>query len=192
MIVDREPEVVHGNPFVARDPLLQKRANLDRPRLTRRENLDDLLKRLARVDDVLDDDDLLAGDVGGKVPQQANVAGGLGPLPVGGNLQEVERDGSLLELLGEIAKEEDRSLQDPDQKNRTAFLISLDLRREARDSIFERFRIDQGAAELHGLEASVWGRRIAASACFRRKRPQKRGKPGARIEAPGRLQSNVS
>src|SRR5215831_9615989 len=82
MVVDREPEIIDGDALVVRYFLFQERADLHGTRLPGREDLNDLLERPPGVDDVLDDDDVPASDVGGEVPQKPNVPRGFGARPV--------------------------------------------------------------------------------------------------------------
>ena len=79
------------------------------------------------------------------------------PGAVRGDLEEVERDGGLLELLGEVAEEEDGALEDPDEQRRPAGLVAVDLRGEPGDSLLQGRLVDQRSPELHGGTAAGAG-----------------------------------
>ncbi len=54
------------------------------------------------------------------------------------------RDGGL-EPLGEVAQEEDRALQDPDQEQGSAVLVPVDLRRQAIHAFLQRRGVDESS-----------------------------------------------
>jgi hypothetical protein len=156
VVVDGEAQIVHRDLEGARDAFLQERADLHGPRLARAEDLDDLLQRPAGVHDVFDDDDILPRHVRREVPEQAHVARRAGARTVGRDLEKIERH-RRLQPLGQIAEEEDRSLEDSDEQRRTPLLVPVELAREALDPVAQRRRVDQGAAELHRVPEGAIG-----------------------------------
>src|SRR5437870_7312296 len=149
MVIDREAEVIDRNVLVAGYPLLQQSADLDGLGMPGAQDLDDLVQGPPGIHNVLDDHDIAAGDVGRQVANQPDVARGLRPRPVGGDLEKIQRNRGGPQLFGEVAEEEDGTLQDPDEQDRTPVLVAVDLRSEAGNALFESPGVDQGWSEFH-------------------------------------------
>src|SRR5450759_3677959 len=122
---DREAEELDRDVPVLREVLLEQRGDPHGPRLPRREEIEDLPERQPRVDDVLEQQDVLSGDVHREVADQLDVPARAGA-GVGADLQEVDDDGGL-EPLEEVGEEEDRPFEDDHGGDLTSLVAAVDL-----------------------------------------------------------------
>ncbi len=131
-VCDLETEVVHGHRLRAGDPLAKERADFERPRVARAKQIEDLPKRSARIDDVLDDDHVAAADIRRQVADETDFPRGARPRPVGRDAEKIKRD-RRADSAREIAEEEHRPLENADEKSGPAAEIAVDRARQARD-----------------------------------------------------------
>src|SRR5256886_6489060 len=163
---DPEPDVAQVE-VVALEPFLQEqRAHLERRRPARREVLPQVGQREAGVDDVLDDQDVAAGEVDLEVLLDANDAAGAGGGPVGRHSHEVELDGQV-DGSGEVAHEYERALEHPYEQRRMVGVVGGDLLAELGDALLELLGADYYPPEMrvfHRLPCPASPRELAGHA----------------------------
>ena len=99
--------------------------------IARTQVLAKVVEREPRVDDVLDDQDVAAGQVDVEVLDDPHHTAGLGGRPVGGDRHEVDLDGQL-DGPHQVRHEVDRTLQHADQQRRIRGVVLGDLGVRAR------------------------------------------------------------
>src|ERR1700730_2440958 len=163
---DPKPDVAQVE-VVALEPFLQEQsAHLDRRRPARRQVLPQVRQREAGVDDVLDDQDVAAGEVDLEVLLDADDAAGTGGGPVGRHRHEGELDGQV-DGAGKVAHEDERALEDPDEQRRMTGVVGGDLLAELGDALLELFGADHyppAMRVLHRLPCPASPRELAGHA----------------------------
>ncbi len=129
-VFDLETEVVHGHRLRARDSLAQKSADLQRPRVARAQELEDLPKGSSGIDDVFHHDHIPARDVLRQVADEPNLSRGTGARPVRRDSEEIQRD-RRPDSPREVAQKEDRPLENADEKGGPAAEIPVDRSRQS-------------------------------------------------------------
>ena len=114
--------------------------------MARQEVVVEITKGETRVDDVLDDDHVAAGNVGVEVLHDAHDAAGGGGLPVGGDRHEVHLEGAV-NGAGQVAHENDGTLEDTNQQRGAAGIVRGDLRAHLRDALGDGGLADDDVAE---------------------------------------------
>ena len=92
----------------------------------------------AGVNDVLDDQDILAHEVRVQVLEDADNPRGLGAGAVGGNSHPVHGDVAV-ECPGEVCHDHHRPLEHTNNEDFTAFVVLVDLRSEFGDPVLDLF-----------------------------------------------------
>ena len=160
-------EVVHQPPVRA----VEERRGRERPRPAELEGADEVVQRQARVDHVLDDDDVAAVDAGVEVLQEADpaVAAGLGVRAVPGELDEVEGVGDLRRAR-EVGDEDDARLQRRDEDRLVVRVVARELGTQlayARRNLL-RGEVDLADPRIELQEASFRPYRCARRSMSRR------------------------
>src|SRR5205823_2428692 len=104
----------------------QQRTDLQRARVPPAQVPQEVVQGEPRVDDVLDDQDVLSLDRRVEVLQDPHHPGGIGQRAIAGHRHEVELAGQV-DRAHQVGQEEDRSLQDPEQQDLTAAVVAADL-----------------------------------------------------------------
>ena len=139
---DLEAHVAHGHVDLAPLRLRQKRAHLEARRLARLEIAHQIGERQARVDDVLDDEDVPALDVDVEVLENPHNSRGVGRRAVARDGHEVDL-ARHRQMAHEVGQEEDGALEDADEEQVAACVVGGDLRAELGDPPLERRLLDQ-------------------------------------------------
>ena len=132
-IRDLEADVAHRNLDLAARRLRQEGADLERRGAARGEVPHEVGERQARVDDVLDDEDVAALERRVEVLEDAHDAGGVGGGAVARDRHEVHLAGHP-ELAHQVGDEEDRAFEDADEEQLLACVVGGDLRRKLGDA----------------------------------------------------------
>jgi hypothetical protein len=111
---------------------VEQRAGGDLPRPAELERLDEVVERQARVDDVLDDEDVAAGDRQVEVLDQADLRPAAERPVVAREDDEVERV-RFVERPGEVGEEDEGALEDGDQDGVATGVVGRDLRSQLGD-----------------------------------------------------------
>ena len=113
MVVDGEADVVNGDINLPARRLAQQARRAQRPRVAGAQDLLQVGERQPGVDDVLDDQHVLAVERRVQVLQQPDFTGTRRPLRVAGHGHEVHRDAAVHEA-DQVRHEHERALQHRD------------------------------------------------------------------------------
>src|SRR5829696_8018518 len=143
---DLEPHVAGAELHPAALGLREQRAHLERAGSARAEVAQQVLQRQARVDDVLDDEDVATLDRGVEVLEDADDPRGLRRRAIGGDGHEVDlaRD---VERPHEIRQEEDGALEHADEERLAALVVLRDLSAQLSDATGQLVGLDQDLAD---------------------------------------------
>src|SRR3954471_10508015 len=127
LVGDVEAEVADVEVHLLDAFLAQERGDLERGGLASGEVPQQVFERQARVDDVLDDQDVEVAEVVIEVLEDAHDAGGLGGRAVGRDRHEVELQRQV-DVPREIGHHDERALQDTDEEQAPVAVVDRDLR----------------------------------------------------------------
>src|SRR3990172_1624063 len=119
-----------------------ERAHVERGRLARLERAQEVREREARVDDILDDEDVPSLDRDVEVLENAHDARGVDPGAVARHGHEVDLAGDV-DRAHEVGHEEDGALEHADEEEVAAAVVPADLGAELGDPRLERRLVDQ-------------------------------------------------
>src|SRR6266480_547924 len=180
-----EADIADGNLDLPAVGFCQERADLQGCGLAGLEVPHQVRERQAGVDDVLDHEHVAPLDVDVEILQDPDDSRGVGRCAVARDRHEVDLAGDR-QLAHQVGHEEDGPLEDADQQQVAARVISGDLRAELGDPGAQRLFVDQdladGAFELslrHARPSPRDARRLLG-----RQRPRRRALRGAMPRAP--------
>ncbi len=153
LVLDREAQIVDLHADAGSRGLVQERADLDGARVARLEEIHQVRDRQPRVDDVLDDEDVLAGDGLGEVVRDLDDAGALRAFAVGAHAQEVHPERQI-DRAAEIRRKDEAALEDDDEDKVAIFVVPRYLRAELQDSVGDLDGADHGVYTL-GHRSSI-------------------------------------
>jgi hypothetical protein len=174
LVGDREADVPDRQ--VLHDPPVrpvEERDGGERRGRAQRQRAAEVVERQAGVDDVLDEQDVPAGDLLVEVLEETGLplAPGLGAA-VAGELDEVDVVEDR-QRPGEVGQEDGRGLQRGDEEGFEAFVVGRDVVGELADSMLDRGRIqvdvaDAGVVQSQGCyDASLTPKRCASRSMSR-------------------------
>jgi hypothetical protein len=158
LVRDREPDVADGEVFdQAAIRTVEEGHRREGARRPERQGLDQVVERQARVDHVLDDQNVAARDLGVEVLQEpdAGMSAGVGACGVAGELHEVE--GMVdRQSPGEIGEEDDAGLERRNQQRLEPRVVAGDLPPELVDTRLQLLapEVDVPQTRLGSYDAS--------------------------------------
>src|SRR5580704_4053109 len=144
---DGEADVAQGDLDALLALLDEQGADIEALRLARVEVAAEIVERQAAVDDVLDDEDAAALELGVEVLDDADDAAGLGRAAVRAHGHEVDVDRQL-DRPAQIAQEEHGALEDGDEERGLVYVVPGDLGAQLGDTGRQLLLVDEEGADV--------------------------------------------